>query len=81
MKKRKKGISIKLVAALNSVFTIIVLTAAIVIIGYLFYQKNVMANYKKYVKTVLGYADSVSKDYAFGDMIAAREMPEGYEKM
>ena len=81
MKKRKKGISIKLVAALNSVFTIIVLTAAIVIIGYLFYQKNVMANYKKYVKTVLEYADSVSKDYAFGDMIAAREMPEGYEKL
>ena len=79
--KKSKGISIKIITALYSIVTILVLTLVIVFTGYQLYERKVMASYQKYALTVLGYAHSVASDYSFGDMIAAREMPEGYEKM
>ena len=82
MKKRNhKGISIKIVTAVYSVVVIIVLTIVIVIAGYSLYENHVMENYKKYVTTVLEYAYTITDEYSFGDMIAAREMPKAYEEM
>ena len=79
--KRKKGLSIKVAMALYSAIVIIVLTIFIVIAGYSLYENHVKENYKKYVTTVLEYAYSITEDYSFGDMIAAREMPDQYEEM
>ncbi len=79
--KRHKGLSIKVAMALYSAIVIIVLTILIVVAGYSLYENHVMENYKKYVTTVLEYAYSITNDYAFGDMIAAREMPAEYEEM
>ncbi|MBR5421846.1 MAG: HD domain-containing protein [Lachnospiraceae bacterium] len=76
-----KGLSIKLVAALNSVIAIFVLTIIVVIIGYHLFEKNVTENYEKYVTTVLEFAYSVATDHSFGEMIARREMPDEYEEM
>ena len=80
-KKKHKGISIKIVTAVYFFVVIIVLTIVITTVGYNLYEKSVMENYKKYATTVLDYASTVAEDYSFGDMIAAREMPEGYEEM
>jgi response regulator RpfG family c-di-GMP phosphodiesterase len=80
-KKKHGGISIKIVTAVYSALVIIVLTIVIVIVGYNLYENHVMENYKKYTTTVLEYACTVADDYSFGDMIAAREMPESYEEM
>ncbi|MCR4643749.1 MAG: hypothetical protein K5697_17200 [Lachnospiraceae bacterium] len=80
-KKRSRGLSIKLIAVLYSVIVISVLTVVIVFTGYRLFEKNVRENYEKYVTTVLEYAYNVATEYSFGDMIAAREMPDGYEEM
>ena len=80
-KKHHRGISIKIVTALYSAVVIIVLTIIIVIVGYSLYEKHVMEHYKKYTTTVLEYAYSITREYSFGDMIAARDMPEEYEEM
>ena len=79
--KAQKNISIKLVAALYSVIAILVLTVVIVLTGYFFYQRNVKASYEKYATTVLNNAYSITEEYVFGDMIASRGMPDGYEEM
>ena len=79
--KKQKGLSIKIVAALYSVIAICVLTAVVVFGGYRLFEKNVKNNYEKYAETVLNYAYTVTSDHAFGDMIAAREMPDEYETM
>ena len=79
--KKRKGLSIKIVSALYSVVAICVLTIAVVYGGYRLFEKNVKENYEKYAATVLDYAYKVASDYSFGDMIAARQMPEGYETM
>lgn len=80
-KKRRKGLSIKFVAAIYAVVAIIVLTAVVVFIGYHLFKRNVAANYEKYVTTVLENAYIITEQYSFGDMIANRDMPEGYEEM
>ena len=79
--RRHKGMSIKVAMALYSAIVIIVLTILIVVAGYSLYENHVKENYKKYVTTVLEYAYSITEDYSFGDMIAAREMPDEYEEM
>ena len=80
-KERRKGLSIKIVAALYIVVAILVLTTVVVCIGYHLFKKNVTENYEKYAVTVLENAYIITEEYSFGDMIAAREMPEDYEKM
>lgn len=80
-KKWHKGLSIKVVTALYSAVVIIAVTTIIVLVGYSLYEKHVMDNYTKYTDTVLEYAYSVVRDYSFGDMIKAREMPESYEEV
>ena len=79
--EHRKGLSIKLVAALYSVITISVLTIVVVFIGYHLFENNVRENYEKYAVTVLENAYIITTDYSFGDMIAARDMPDGYEDM
>ena len=76
-----KGISIKVVAALNAVVAIFILTIAVVLIGFYLFRNSVTESYEKYVTTVLDYAYSITTDYDFGDMIAKREMSGGYEDM
>ena len=79
--KHHKGLSIKAVAALNSIVAISILTTVIVFIGYHLYERNVTANYEKYATTVLEYAYRIATDYSFGDMIASRSMSNGYEQL
>ena len=79
--KKHKGISIKIATAIYFAVAIIVLTTVITIVGYNYYQNSVIENYMKYVTTVLNNAYTTAEDYSFGDMIAAREMPDGYEEM
>ena len=69
------------VTALYSVIAIIILTAVVVFIGYHLFERNVTANYEKYTTTVLENAYIIASDYSFGDMIAERKMPDGYEDM
>ncbi|MBR4626950.1 MAG: serine/threonine-protein phosphatase [Ruminococcus sp.] len=57
-----------------------ILTATIAGIGYKLYRDSVTESYETYTDTVLEYAYQASVKYSFGDMIAAREMPEQYEK-
>ena len=64
-----------------SAVVIVVLTIIIVIVGYSLYEKHVMEHYSKYTTTVLEFAYSITREYSFGDMIAAREMPDAYEEM
>ena len=80
-KTKRKGLSIKWVTAYFFVAAITVLTVVTAAVGYNFYENNVMANYKKYLTTVLDYAYTVTEEYGFGDMIVKREMPEEYEIM
>ena len=79
--EHRKGLSIKFVAALYSVITISVLTIVVVFIGYHLFENNVRENYEKYAVTVLENAYIITTDYSFGDMIAARDMTDGYEDM
>ena len=80
-RKQHKGLSIKIVAALYAAIAIIVLTAVVVFIGYRLFEKHVTSDYEKYAVTVLENAYIITSDYSFGDMIASREMPSGYEDM
>ena len=80
-KEHRKGISIKIVAAMYIVVAILVLTLVVVFLGYHLFKKNVTENYEKYAVTVLDNAYIITDEYNFGDMIAAREMPEAYEEM
>ncbi len=79
--KSHKKISIKMIAALNAIAAILLLTAAVVFIGYHLFEKNVMEKYEKYATTVLSYAYTAAEEYSFGDMISRREMPAEYEDM
>ncbi len=76
----KKGMKIKTKVALMSIAFMGVLTAVIAVVGYKLYHDSVMESYVAYADTVLEYAYRASEKYAFGDMIASREMPEGYEE-
>jgi len=58
-----------------------VLTVAIAVIGYKLYHDSVMESYATYADTVLEYAYRAAQEYSFGDMIAARDMPVGYEEL
>lgn len=80
-KKRRKGLSIKIVAALYSVIAIIILTVVIVYIGYHLFSNNVTESYNRYALTVLENAYIFTEDYSFGDMIKDREMTDEYEEM
>ncbi|MBO6297718.1 MAG: HD domain-containing protein [Lachnospiraceae bacterium] len=80
-KKQYKIFGIKQITAMYSVIAILILTCVLVLIGYHLFGQNVERNYKKYATTVLEYAYTVATEYSFGDMIAAREMPERYEEM
>ena len=82
-KKKQKGLSLSVrsLTAIYSSVAIIILTTVIVILGYNLYEKHVKETYTKYSDTVLNYAYSITEEYGFGDMIAAREMPDGYEQM
>ena len=76
----KKGMKIKTKVALMAIAFMGVLTAVIAGVGYKLYHDSVMESYVTYADTVLEYAYRASEKYAFGDMIASREMPEGYEE-
>ena len=71
---------IKTKVALMAITFMVVLTAVIAVVGYKLYHDSVKESYVTYAETVLEYAYRASEEYAFGDMIASREMPEGYEE-
>lgn len=77
----KKGISIKTKVAITAILFMAVLTAVIALVGYKLYHDSVMESYVSYAKTVLEYAYRVTEKYAFGDMVASRDMPKGYEEL
>lgn len=77
----KKGLSLKHKVAITAVLFMGILTAAIAAIGYKLYVDSVMESYIDYADTVLEYAYREASEYAFGDMISARDMPEDYEKL
>ena len=77
----KKGMSIKTKVAVTAILFMGILTAAIAVIGYKLYHDSVTENYITYADTVLEYAYRATLPYSFGDMIAERDMPEGYEQM
>ena len=77
----KKGLSIKHKVAITAVIFMGILTTAVAAIGYKLYVDGVMENYTDYADTVLEYAYREASEYAFGDMIADRDMPEDYEKL
>ena len=81
VKNQRKGLSIKIVAAMYIVVAILLLTLVVVCLGYHLFKKSVTENYEKYAVTVLDNAYIITDEYKFGDMIAAREMPEDYETM
>ncbi|MBR0157235.1 MAG: serine/threonine-protein phosphatase [Clostridia bacterium] len=73
--------SIKTKVAITSIVFMVVLTTVIALVGYTLYRNSVMESYTTYADTVLEYAYRETVKYGFGDMIAAREMPEGYEEL
>ena len=75
----KKGLSIKTKVAISAIVFMGILTAAIAFAGYRLYYNSVMESYTTYADTVLDYAYSEAVEHSFGDMVAAREMPEDYE--
>lgn len=77
----KKGLSLKTKTAFTVIFFMCILTAAIAFIGYKLYYDSTMESYTTYTDTVLEYAYRAAVKYSFGDMIANRDMPEGYEKL
>ena len=77
----RKGMSIKTKVAITAIFFMGILTAAIAVIGYKLYYDNVTESFVTYADTVLEYAYRKTEKYSFGDMIAARDMPEGYEEL
>lgn len=76
----KKGLSIKTKVAISAFAFMGILTFAIATVGYKLYRDSVMESYSSYADTVLKYAVHASEAYSFGDMIAARQMPEAYEQ-
>ena len=77
----KKGMSIKTKVALTATAFMVLLSVVIALVGYNLYRRSVMESYTSYAETVLEYAYREAVKYDFGDMIAAREMPAGYEKL
>lgn len=77
----KKRLSIKNRVAINAVIFMGILTASIALIGYRLYVMSVEENIVSYADTVLKYAYSEAEEYAFGDMIKNRVMPERYEEL
>ena len=77
----KKGMSIKTKVALTATAFMVLLSAVIALVGYNLYRRSVMESYTTYAETVLEYAYREAVKIGFGDMIAAREMPEGYEAL
>ena len=75
----KKGLSIKTKVAFSAIVFMGILTLVIASVGYTLYRDSVMESYTTYADTVLGYACSAAEEHDFGDMIAARDMPEDYE--
>lgn len=73
--------SIKTQAAISAILFMGILTAVIAAIGYKLYYDNVMESFTTYTDTVLEYAYRATVKYSFGDMIADRDMPDGYEKL
>ena len=76
----KKRLSIKTKVAISAIAFMGILTLAIATVGYKLYRDSVMESYTTYADTVLEYAVHAAEEYSFGDMIAARQMPEGYEQ-
>ena len=77
----KKRLSLKHRVAINAVVFMGILTALIAAIGCTFYVNNVKESYIEYADTVLKYAYEEASDHDFGDMIADRTMPKGYEEL
>ena len=77
----KKAMGIKTKAAITAIFFMGILTAAIGVIGYKLYHDSVTESYVTYADTVLEYAYRATLKYSFGDMIAGRDMPAGYEEL
>ncbi len=75
----KTGMSIKAKVAIHAIIYMGILTAVIAVFGYKLYYDSDMESYAIYADTVLEYAYRKAEDAGFGDMIAARDMPEGYE--
>ena len=75
----KKGARITTKVALSAILFMGILTAAIATVGYKLYHDSVMERYTTYADTVLEYAYRAAVKYDFGDMLTARDMPEGYE--
>ena len=75
----KKGVRITTKVALSAILFMGILTAAIATVGYKLYHDSVMESYTTYADTVLEYAYRAAVKYDFGDMLTARDMPEGYE--
>ena len=71
--------SIKTKVVISTVLFMGILTAAIAAVGFTLYRDSVMERYADYADTVLEYAYRAAVENAFGDMIAERQMPEGYE--
>ena len=80
-KNMLKEMSIKTKVAITAIIFMVLLTAVIALVGYTLYRRNVMESYTTYAETVLEYAYREAEEYGFGDMIAAREMPQGYEEL
>ena len=76
----KKRLSIKTKVAISAIIFMGILTLAIATVGYKLYRDSVMESYVTYSDTVLEYAYQAAEEYAFGDMIAARQMPDDYEQ-
>ena len=77
--RMKKGMGIKVKVAITAILFMGILAAAIAIVGYKLYRENVMESYLSYADTVLEYAYRATEEFAFGDMIRERSMPEDYE--
>ena len=75
----KTGMSIKAKVAIHAIIYMGILTAVIAVFGYKLYYDSDMESYAIYADTVLEYAYCKAEDAGLGDMIAARDMPEGYE--
>ncbi|MBR4549962.1 MAG: serine/threonine-protein phosphatase [Oscillospiraceae bacterium] len=71
--------SIKAKVAIHAIIYMGILTAVIAVFGYKLYYDSDMESYAIYADTVLEYAYRKAEDAGLGDMIAARDMPEGYE--
>ncbi|MBQ9227637.1 MAG: SpoIIE family protein phosphatase [Eubacterium sp.] len=76
----KKGLSISAKTVMMTIGFMAILTVMIALIGYKLYYNSVMDSYSSYAETVLEYAYRAAEEYGFGEMIAERDMPKGYEE-